>query len=76
MPFHPSDLFALGLREDVARMFCSAPLLSADELGTWRHKFPNRMPYPTFDALPALKDGDSPLDQNRASRKPRPSGRG
>lgn len=44
-PFHPSDMFAFGLKEDIALMFGSCPLQSQEELGHWKMKYPNRAPY-------------------------------
>ena len=45
-PFHPSDIFAFGLKEDISLLFCSAPLMTDEELSFWAHKYPTRNPYP------------------------------
>ena len=45
-PFHSSDFFAFGLKEDLILHFGSCPLQTQEELGEWQYKFPNRCPDP------------------------------
>lgn len=46
VPFHPSDMFAFGCKDDMRRFFGSCPLLTEEELGNWPPRYPNRVPYP------------------------------
>ena len=46
VPFHPSDMFAFGRKDDMRRFFGSCPLLTEKELGNWLPRYPNRVPYP------------------------------
>ena len=44
-PFHPSDIFAFGLKDDLLLMFGSCPLQSPKEMEDWIARYPNRLPY-------------------------------
>lgn len=46
MPFHPSDCYLFGLKEDIQDYFDDTKLATKKELGNWTFKFPNRLPYP------------------------------
>ena len=45
LPFHPSDFFFFGLREDVLDYFSHCALLDKRQGCNWHHKFPDRKPY-------------------------------
>lgn len=45
MPFHPSDLFGFGLKEDILLFYGSAPLATKEELADWKYKYPQLIPY-------------------------------
>lgn len=44
-PFHPSDFWFFGLREDIEDYFMQCPLQTEEESGNWSFKFPDRKPY-------------------------------
>lgn len=44
-PFHPSDIFAFGERNDLLKLWESVDLASDEELGFWKCKYPNLVPY-------------------------------
>lgn len=43
--FHPSDFFIFGLNEDMKKYLGETRLATDEELGGWRFKYPNRLPY-------------------------------
>ena len=47
-PFHVSDFFAFGLREDLLLFYGSTPLATEEELGGWQYKFPQCVPDARF----------------------------
>lgn len=45
-PFHPSDFWFFGLAEDIKDYFLNTQPATEQELGNWKYKYPNRIPYP------------------------------
>lgn len=45
MPFHPSDFYFFGLKEDIKDYFLNTVLATDEELGNWQFKNPDRLPY-------------------------------
>lgn len=44
-PFHPSDFFGCGLKDDMLLFWSSAPLATKEELSEWKYRYPQRSPY-------------------------------
>ena len=44
-PFHPSDIFAFGYRDDLLNLWESVGLATSEELACWPCKFPSMLPY-------------------------------
>lgn len=46
-PFHPSDLWFMGLTSDLQKYFLETAIMPDGDLAQWAHKYPNRIPYAT-----------------------------
>lgn len=46
-PFHPSDFWFFGEKNDIIDYFAECPLQTKEEAGNWMYKYPNRLPYKT-----------------------------
>lgn len=46
-PFHPSDLWFMGLTSDLQKYFAETAVMPEGELAQWAYKYPNRLPYHT-----------------------------
>lgn len=46
-PFHPSDIWFMGLTSDLQTYFMDTPLMPDQELAHWPYKYPHRLPYIT-----------------------------
>lgn len=46
-PFHPSDFWFFGEKNDIIDYFAKCPLQTKEEAGNWMYKYPNRLPYKT-----------------------------
>jgi len=44
-PFHPSDLWLMGLTQDMRAYFSDTALMPDLDLANWAYKYPNRVPY-------------------------------
>lgn len=44
-PFHPSDFWFFGLTEDLKDYFLETRLMTREELGNYKYKYPNKRPY-------------------------------
>lgn len=44
-PFHPSDFWFFGCKEDICNYYLDCPAQSPEESGNWEFKYPNRCPY-------------------------------
>ena len=45
LPFHPSDFWFFGERNDIMDYFGDCPMQTREEAGNWKFKYPNRCPY-------------------------------
>lgn len=44
-PFHPSDLWLMGLTQDLRAYFSDTAMMPDQDLANWAYKYPNRVPY-------------------------------
>ena len=47
MPFHPSDFWFFGEKEDLINYFINCPMQTKEEAGNWNYKYPVKSPYST-----------------------------